>query len=254
MIIDFHTHAKPGDGDIKDFLNGMDETGIDMAVLLPLAAEAAALREANDYIHGLVKAHPDRLIGFASVVPYAPGAAELLQHYVEEYSFKGLKLHPPIQHFPANDPRITPVVAKCVELDIPILIHTGPIFMREAVTAYGDPMLVDDLAMRNPEAKIVMAHGDPLGPDPSIAAKHPHMYIDTALRYARIARLIPGVGEDLLDWMRTDEKVIFGSDAHPTRTWRFAYNLDPLRNLEVSAESKRKILGGTAAKLLKLDV
>lgn len=251
MVIDFHTHAKRGES-IADFLNAMDDNGIDKAVLLPLAPDAEGLRDSNDYIRDVVREHPDRLIGFASVVPYLPKADDLLRRYIEDYGFKGLKLHPPIQHFAANDPRITPVVTACAELDIPILMHTGPIFMREAVTAYGDPMLVDDLAMRNPDATIVMAHGDPLGPDTAIAAKHPRVYIDTALRFARIARLIPGVGEDMVDWMRTDEKVIFGSDAHPTRTWRFAYNLEPIRAMNVPEETKRKILGGTAAKLLKL--
>jgi predicted TIM-barrel fold metal-dependent hydrolase len=252
VIIDFHTHARPGDGNIDDFLRAMDQNSIDMAVIHAVGVDAQSLAEVNDYVHQVVRAHPDRLIGFASVMPCEPDAPELLQRYVEDYGFQGLKLHPSMQNFSPIDPRLIPVMLKCIELDVPALFHTGPIFAQKAITAYGDPLLLDQLAISLPEAKIIMAHGDPLGPDPAIAAKHPHVYIDTAIVFGRLARLIPGVGEELLEWMRTDEKVLFGTDANPGKTWRFAYSMEPILKMDVPEESRAKILGGTAAKLLKL--
>jgi len=252
MIIDFHTHARPGQGKIDDFLQAMDEHRIDMAVIHAVGEDAEELAEVNEYVYKAVQAHPDRLRGFASVMPFAPDAPELLQHYIEEYGFLGLKLHPPMQNFSPIDPGIIPLMHKSIELDVPVLFHTGPIFAQKAVTAYGDPLLLDQLAIGLPEAQIIIAHGDPLGPDPVIAAKHPHVYMDTTIVFARMARLIPGIGKELLEWMRTDDKLIFGTDANPAKTWRFAYSLDPILEMDVPKESRAKILGGTAAKLLKL--
>ncbi len=251
MIIDFHAHA-PERGDFKDFLKGMDENGINLAVLCPLGTSVQEISNSNDHIWSLVKQYPDRLIGFASVMPREDDAAQTLDHYVRDYGFRGLKLHPPIQNFSPLDPLIAPVIEKAIELDIPILFHTGPIYAQRAVTAYGSPLLIDELAIRYPAAKIVMAHGDPLGADPAIASKHPNVYCDTTLRLADLTRVLPNIGELYLDLLRGDEKLMFGTDSNPTRTWRFKYNLDAIKAMPIPQESKEKILWKTAAKLLKL--
>jgi predicted TIM-barrel fold metal-dependent hydrolase len=120
------------------------------------------------------------------------------------------------------------------------------------VIRFGESLHIDELAIRHPETKIIMAHGQPFSHDPYIVGKHPNVYMDTSVRFANIARLIPNIGPELLNWIRSDEKVIFGSDASPTKIWRFKYNLDPIREMPVSEESRQKILCGTARKLLKL--
>lgn len=253
MIIDFHAHA-PERGEFKDFIKSMDENKIELSVLCPLGASVAEVSRSNDYIYSLVKQHPDRLIGFASVMPRENDAAQLLEHYIKDYGFKGLKLHPPIQNFSPTDPLIAPVIEKAIELDIPVLFHTGAIYLRTAVTAYGSSLLIDELAIRYPAAKLIMAHGDPLGCDPAIASKHPNVCCDTTLRLADLTRLMPNIGEFFLDMLRGDDsKLIFGTDANPTRTWRHKYNLDAIEQMNVSQESKEKILWKNASRLLKLN-
>ncbi len=253
MIIDSHAHA-PQRGDFKDFLKGMDENGIDIAVLCPLGTSVQEISQSNDYIWSLVKQHPDRLIGYASVMPREEDAAERLERYIRDYHFRGLKLHPPIQNFSPVDPLIAPVVEKAIELDIPILFHTGPIYAQKAITAFGSPLLIDELAIRYPEAKMIMAHADPLGCDPAIVSKHPNVYGDTTLRLADVTKVMPNIGELFLDALRGDDKLMFGTDSNPSRTWRFKYNLDAIAKMPVPQASKDKILFKTAAKLLKLDL
>ncbi|MEA4907796.1 MAG: amidohydrolase [Chloroflexi bacterium] len=253
MIIDFHTHA-PERGDFNDFLKGMDENKIDMAVLDALGVTVAEAARSSEYVHSLVQKYPDRLMGFATVMPREPDAAKLFEHYVKDLGFKGLKLHPPMQNFSPIDPLIGPVIEKAIELDVPILFHTGPIYAQFATVAFGDPLLIDQLAIRYPQAKMVMAHGNPLGYDPSIASKHPNVYVDTTLRLAEVTRVMPNIGELYLDLLRGDEKLMFGTDANPTRTWRFKYNLDAIDQMQVPQESKEKILWKTAARLLKLNL
>lgn len=251
MVIDFHTHIQPGT-DVEHFLAEMDAEGIDLSVVLALGHDQAGLEESNRLIAGLMEKHPKRLVGFASVQPTREHAAQEFETLVRDFGFKGLKLHPPIQHFSIDDPRLSPLMEKCAELDLPVLFHTGGVFMREGVIRYGDPLLIDELAIRHPNTVMIIAHGHPFGPDPYIAGKHPNVYLDTTLTFAQIARLIPAVGPEMLSWMRSDDKVLYGSDANPNRTWRFKYNLDPIRTMAVSDETKAKILGGTAMKLLKL--
>jgi len=252
MVIDFHTHIQP-DTDVEHFLAEMEKEGIDKSVVLALGHDQADLEESNALIAGLLGQHNGRLLGFCSVQPTRESASRELEELVTQFGFSGLKLHPPIQHFSIDDPRVSPVMEKCAELDIPVLFHTGGVFLREAVIRFGDPLLIDELAIRHPETKMVIAHGNPFGPDPYIAGKHPNVYLDTNPTFAQIARLIPKIGTEMLEWMRSDEKVLYGSDANPNRTWRFKYNLDPIRQMEVSDETRAKILGGTARKLLKLD-
>ncbi len=252
MVIDFHTHIQPRT-DVDHFLAEMDKEGIQLSVVLALGQDQEELEESNRLIASLVEKHPSRLAGFASVTPTRKNAVKDFEELVRNHGFRGLKLHPPIQHFSIDDPRVSPLMEKCAELDLPVLFHTGGVFLREGVIKFGDPLLIDELAIRHPNTTMIIAHGNPFGPDPYIAGKHPNVYLDTTLTFAQVARLIPRIGPEMLDWMRSDDKILYGSDANPNRTWRFKYNLDPIREMDVSEESRAKILGGTARKLLKLD-
>lgn len=255
MIIDFHTHIRKGRGEPRRFIQAMDDHGIDMAVVLPIVPSPSGLGEStNEYVYELTKEYPERLIGFACVHPIYEDAPDELERAVVEYGFRGLKLHPPLQNFSLLDPRIYPTIRKAAALDIPVLIHTGPIFGRDARMRYANVVDVDDLAMTFPEATLVIAHGDPLGDAPVIAAKHARVFMDTAIVFGRWCRLIAGLAEDTLSWMRTADKLIYGSDANPERLSRFAESLDPVKNMQVPEEARAKVLWENAARLLKLQV
>ena len=250
MIIDFHTHVQPGT-DLPAFLAEMDAQGIDISVIQSLGADQDTLDKANPHIEKVVAQHPDRLIGFASVMPTHKNAVKDLEALIAS-GFKGLKLHPPIQHFSVDDPRLAPLMDKCAELRIPVLFHTGGVFLRTGVIRFGDSLHFDELAIRPPDTTIIMAHGQPFSHDPYIVGKHPNVYMDTSVRFTNIARLIPNIGPELLSWIRSDDKVIYGSDASPTKLWRFKHNLDPIKEMAFTEEARTKILSGTAKRLLGL--
>ncbi len=255
VIIDFHTHATAvadygEEGSFETFVADMDENGIDIAVLVSKPG-------ANEYVYELMQRYPGRLMALAGLNPLDEKAPELLEHYVRDFGFKGVKLHPLRERFYLTDPGLAPLIKKTIELDVPILIHTGPLFNRPIPIKYDDPVAIDDLALSFPEAKIVMAHGNPMGVHPVLAGKHPNVYMDTTIVFARWARIIPGLGEETIKWMSLGtedgtKKLIFGSDARPVRTYRWKQNLEPIKNLKISEEAKARILGGNAAKLLKL--
>jgi uncharacterized protein len=253
VIIDFHTHIREGRGTIEAFLAAMDANGIDKACVSPIVPGSPELGSStNEFVYGLAQKYPDRIINFACVLPYEREAPEQLEHAVKAYGAKGLKLHPPLQNFSLLDPRIYPVIRKTIELDIPILIHTGPIYSREVRMRLGDPFDVDELALVFPDAKLVIGHGNPLGPDPVIATKHPNVYMDTTGVFPHVARMIPGIGAETLRWMRGSDKLLYGSDGNAIQTARFAENIEPVRAMDVPDDVKAKVLGGNAGRLLKL--
>ena len=264
MIIDFHTHYHPGQGKIDDLLRAMDEQGVDMAAICAVAAPGGDNGlAANRLIYETCQAHPKRLVGLGCVIPYHSDAPKLAKFYIQEYGFRGLKLHPSIQQFYPSEARIYPLIEKAIELDAPVLIHTGAVPIPGTRSRYDDPLEIDDLALVYPQAKLVIAHGDPFGTAPAIAGKHPNVYMDTTTTFARYCRLIPGLGEETLRFMglvtaenRTlpgSRKTLFGTDANPTKPWRIQENLEPLQKLNIPAEEKAMILGGNAARLLKIE-
>lgn len=254
MVIDFHVHIQPrnSDGDVLKFLDTMSELGIDMAVVHALGRTREELDASTRNIARVVENHPDRLIGFGSVFPSDRDAIDKLHEQVTQMGLRGLKLHPLLQQFSPGDAYMSPLMEKCIELDVPALFHTGGGYMRDGRLRDADPVLLDELAGRHPAAKIIIAHGHPFGPDPYIAARHENVYLDTAMTFAQMSRLIPHVGAEMLAWMNTDERLLFGSDAFPDHLNLFTYNLDPVRAMEISEESKAKVLGGNAARLLNL--
>ena len=255
MVIDFHVHIRPGKGNVKDLLDTMDQYGVDMAVMHPIASENDCLGYgSNDDAAKLVKAYPDRLMAFASVLPYKRNAAEELQRAVETYGMKGLKLHPTMQNYPMDHPCMYGIIEKCIDLDIPILIHTGTINLREARIAYCDSLPIDDFAIRYPEAKFVIAHGDPLGKDPAMVCKHENVYLDTTGTFARYVKMLPTVAPMAYKRMRKNTRIVYGSDASPLNAAiRMEDNLPPLRDLDlISEEDKRLLFCDNAKQLLKM--
>jgi predicted TIM-barrel fold metal-dependent hydrolase len=262
MIFDFHTHISPDD-DVDKLIEAMDQCGVDKSgASVVVAPGGDSGQAANRQLHQMIATHPDRLVGYAGVLPYAADGPGFLRYCFETYGFRALKLHPSIQQFYPDDRRIFPVVEEAIKLDIPILIHTGAVPIPGTASKYDSPIYIDDLALVYPEAKIVMAHADPFGDTPAIAAKHPNVYMDTTTTFARYARLIPGLAEETLRFMSLCQsesntaygcgKTLFGSDANPAKVFRIAENLQPLQQLNLPEDEKAMILGGNAIKLLKL--
>ncbi len=253
MIIDTHTHIREGRGNVKDFLNAMDALNIDIAIVHPIVPGSESLGYSdNAFVGKLVHDYPDRLMGYACVVPTEPNASKELRQAIETYGLRGLKLHPPLQNFSMEDPRVGEVIETCIDMDLPILIHTGPIYSRTARLAYSSSAPIDDLAIRYPEAKFIIAHANPLSDDLCIVSKHENVYMDTTGTFSDYVRLFPQLAAASYEWMRKDDRILFGTDANPLRLGRFKENLDPLLSMDVSAERKQKLFCDNIKTLLKL--
>lgn len=272
MIIDFHVHTayyhsttqaytellRRQWGDRLDwmiqtysspeaFLGLMDEAGIDYAVILAELAPITTGIAGNVYVAEFCSKSP-RLIPFASINPAtSPKPDEELESLVKNHDFRGLKLYPTYQHYYPNEAKIYPLYAKAQQLGIPVLLHIGSSIFAGSRLKYGDPVYLDDVCVDFPGLALIQAHsGRPFWYDRAFALVRLHENL-----YMEVAGLPP---KRLLDYFPELEmiahKVIYGSDWPGVPTIK--ENIQALKDLNISEDSKRKILGENAARLLNI--
>lgn len=237
----------------------MDFAGIDKLVLLP---EDTSGRDgeaciSNEEIASLVQLEPDRLIGFAAVDPNCANAVDTLRIAFDDLHLSGLKLHPSKQQFYPNDPALFPLYELCLSRNKPITFHAGMSWQPQSYLKYAHPYLFEDLAIRYPELRINLAHfGWPWTMETAaIILKYPNVYADTSCCYMDCP-------EQFFDqifmkqmgplWLEHNigDKVLFGSNNPRFRPARIKRGLE---SLNLSPETKKKILGGNAVRFLGLE-
>lgn len=184
----------------------------DRVVVLAFQAPACGVVVPNDYVAAYVAQHPDKLIGFASVDPNDPGSADQLRAAVDELGLRGLKVAPIYQDFDPTSERAERVFAVAEELGLPVLWHQGTSFIRSGPLKYSNPVAVDEVAIRHPELRVVVAHlGHPWIEETIVVVrKHPFVYADISGLHTRPWQLYNGL-VTALEYGITD-KLLFGSD------------------------------------------
>ncbi len=150
--------------------------------------------------------------------------------------FRGLKLAPIYQNYHPMDERMQPVYAFCEKRSIPILIHRGTTFPRRAPLKYALPIQLEDVAMRYPELRMVIAHlGHPWVEDTIVLIrKQPNLYADLSALYYRPWQFYNSLV--LAQEYGVMKKLLFGSD-YPFTTP--ADSAAALRNVNHVVEESR---------------
>lgn len=211
------------------------------------------LRAFNRWACALLADKP-QFTPFVSVDPWALPPEEGVTHLrdlVENHGARGIKLHPVLQRFAVNDPRMHPIYRACVELGIPVLSHSGP---ARGSDQYGEPLAFAEVLRAFPDLRLVVAHmgGGSWSQTLELARTFPNTDFDCSeiIAWTRgplapteetLARLIRDVGS---------ERVMMGTDF----PW---YDLD--RTVDrvmalplLSREEKEGILGANAMRILRL--
>ena len=117
-------------------LDAMDQTGIGLQVLspnpltylhwIPAADATNYCRKHNEDLAEVVRAHPDRLLGFASLpMQDIDAAISELEHSVNELGLLGGYIGTDFgMHL--DDERLDPFYQACVEYDVPLFLHPAP--------------------------------------------------------------------------------------------------------------------------------
>ncbi len=285
MIIDFHVHIdykKPGEKySASDIINAMDSADIDVAVLLgndqadagfkrpwvDFSAMPVAVNCSDEEIASYCGQYPDRLIGFSSIHPDRYQPHRKLERAVKEFGIKGVKLYPHSGFYP-NDKRLNLVFQKCVEFDIPVVVHTGIKAVSWQNLKYNRPVYVDDIATNFPDLKIVMCHGGYPWVEEFIVVTYsnPNIWVDiTFLDYIEKVYEKPGLTENIIERLVNligPKRLIWGSEgpymnlplfgSHGPEYYAKSQDFLVRRFEFLSEEDKKNILGENARLLLKI--
>lgn len=174
--------------------------------------------ESNAATAEVVRQHPDRFIGMASIHPFdgMRGVREL-ERLVREEGLGGLAVMALYEALPASDRRFYPLYAKCVELDIPVRIYAAMTYANDRPYDLGHPRHIDRVAVDFPELRIVAGlSGWPwVNEMVALLRRHPNLYCDTAAHRPRHFAT-PGSGwEQFLQFGNTliQDKVMVGLSA-----------------------------------------
>lgn len=142
----------------------------------------------NEEIAEAAVENSDIMIAFASIDPHKGkrGAIEA-RRLIEDHGVRGFKFHPPLQNFDPGDRMAWPLYEVINDHQLPVIFHTGHSGMGSGMAGgggirlkYGQPILVDDVAVDFPGMKIILAHpGWPWTDESlSMALHKPNIFID----------------------------------------------------------------------------
>ena len=268
MIVDAHLHCSGAErGD--DVLRCLDDAGVDVGVLLaPFLSEgfslddAASLQRANEHLARLVRGRADRLAGFAVVDPRDPEAPLHLRHAIETLGLVGAKMVP-TGWYP-YDADVQPVFAEARRLGIPLLFHSG-IFIDGRSGRFCRPTFFEALR-DHPGLKVCLAHLGWPWVDEAIAvglidrirgvpAADCMFRFDISFgppppyRKEALGRALEVLGPELLQFGSDCFLPCSGAEIAERMGWVEAL----LDELEVGADARRQLWGGTAAAWLGRD-
>lgn len=166
----------------------------------------------NDATATFVGAYPEKLIGFMSLHPQAPGCLEELERCRNDLGLRGVKLGANYQIFDPLEPRALAIYAEAERHGLPLMLHQGTSPVREAPIRYADPLLIDEIAIRYPDLTIIMAHlGHPWQVNTCVVVrKHPNVFTDLSANFYRPYSFWEQMVK-ASEWGVLD-KILFGTD------------------------------------------
>ena len=161
--------------------------GVDKAIIFSLRyADSTGVDGDDEVTAAAVAKYPDKFVGFAALDPRLADAMELLEHAVQDLKLVGVKFGPIYNGVSLQDKRLDPFYRFLVKHNLPLTMHMGTTYARNAPADYGRPIHVEEVALRDPDLKMVMAHmGHPWYEEcVVIARKQPNVYCEvSALHY-----------------------------------------------------------------------
>lgn len=147
MLIDFHIHLFPEKiaertlnmllsnmrntynidqklhyaGTLPALYEKMDETGVDISVIQPIATKPSQHTTINNFAEEI---RSNRVISFGSFHPYGENLGEGLDDLIAR-GFKGIKLHPDYQGVNADDDKFISLVKTATEKGLYVTVHSG---------------------------------------------------------------------------------------------------------------------------------
>ncbi|MBN2224535.1 MAG: amidohydrolase [Deltaproteobacteria bacterium] len=240
---------------VEDFLLMMDAAGIAICVLHGEDMESTFGRRINnELIVDLVHRYPTRFRGFIGVDPHkGRKATREIDRMVSE-GLCGVMIAPWEHGLFTDDKKYFPIYERCLRHDIPIWIHTSLNFSHVIPMEYGRPLILDRVAVRYGDLKIIAGHAGWPWVTEMVAVlwRHDNVYADISGVRPKYMGMHNTGWEPLIHYGNTilQDKILFGT-AWPLVMFDTAVN--DVKELPLKPEVRGKWFYGNAARLLKIE-
>ena len=228
----------------EKFAGYLKENNIAKAIILPDICPITTGVVPNEYVIEFCKGQ-DIFLPFCTVNPSLTTHPGLEAKKYIQMGARGIKLYPSYNHFYPNESRMYPLYALAQEERLPVLVHTGSSVFKGSKIKYADPIHLDDVAADFPGLVLLMAHGGRgIWYDRAffLSRIHPNLYVEiSGLPPKNLLNYFPDMENNI-------DKFVYGSDWPAVQT--ISSNVDEIKRLPLTDESKKKILYGNAAKIL----
>lgn len=246
MLIDMHTHLWQGryQKSKSDILKACELYGISRVYVSSLGTlypDEDEIKELNSSTYQFMLENPDIVRGYCYVNPEHKNCLDVLKKGIEEYGMSGMKLWVATY---CDDPKVYPLIEKCIDYKVPILIHA----FHKAIGQLKNESLgpnVANLAKLYPESKIMMAH---LGANCYLGVKSikdcPNVSVDVSGSIFR---------KDDIDYTKQllgVDRILFGSDMPDIN---FIVSYGQIEEADLTAEEKEQIYYKNALKLFRRE-
>ncbi len=190
--------------------------------------------------------YPDRFVGLAGYNPFRiKESLREIEHAVKRYGFRGVYVHIYGFDIPLHDPKMYPLYAKCVDLDIPVSMQVGHV-LEAMPSEHARPIYLDRIASDFPDLKMVGAHtGWPWVEElMSVCYKWENVYFGVDGWMPKY------LGPEIIHFMNSRmgmDRCLWGTNGLP---WKAS--LDQLEQIGLKEEAKRKLLRENATQLFRL--
>jgi predicted TIM-barrel fold metal-dependent hydrolase len=234
-----------------DFVSLLDRCGIEKVYVPSFKMQSWKRRapilsvEAED-IRQLMAACPGRVGGIFGIdVTLGMEAVRQLEIAVREWGFEGAHIHSNGWGIPLNHRDLYPVYAKCMELDVPVIVQSG--HSAEKMPSEGSrPIYLDDVALYFDKLRIVASHtGWPWVQELiALAWKHSNLYIGCGAHAPKYWD--PALIQFLNS--RGKGKVLWGTDFPVVR---HVDSIEQVAAIDLKPEARHQLMRGAAERVFK---
>ena len=230
------------DGKISTLIELGEKLGIDHFIVQSVATAPSQVSSINKFIATAVSQSDGRFTGLGTLHP----ESENLEAEVDEIiglGLKGVKLHPDIQKFKIDDPRMHKIYELC-EGRLPILLHTG-----DSRFDYSNPNRVKPVLDRYKNLTVIGAHlgGWSVWDEAvKVLPQYENFYVDCSSSFYTL----PAEKAKELIMAYGTKKVLFGTD-YPM--WDMQKEIESFMNLDLTEEEREDILCNNACRMFGID-
>lgn len=256
-LIDIHAHIGQFPGynlSLENLLTNLHSNNVEYALISNI--DGAAVPGASDKDEKTINEETARVCSehrelkpIAWAKPGAKGAsAELIEPFLRDKGFLGIKFHPDFNNFQANSPVVVPYMELCKKYGVPALFHCGRSTNSSAKVIY-------DIARKYPTVPVILMHmGFGTNHDEAIEIARKAKENGDALIYLETSQTDMASIQVALEQVGAD-RIVFGSDAtyFGKNHYDFYIKVVDAVKFSVPPADFRKVIRGNALKLFKIE-